>query len=215
MIIAVVGRDEVKELKKLIEEKKKANKDNIAAEIVVTSPNHLQKKIDSLAKAGHKIPALHLIVSSAIESIAYHISGLFRNVQIGPCVTGQPNALRMGATRHIATSGPTLGTTDLHIFWKVDAASITKKAATGISAALLNPSLVSLPSLEEKELAKAMDQCAEVREKHMRGSSPNGGGLQEKDDTPGWLTHWKAILGTAVSAVAAAGFFAVFDGTWS
>lgn len=28
-IIAVVGRDEVKELKKLIEEKKKANKDNI------------------------------------------------------------------------------------------------------------------------------------------------------------------------------------------
>lgn len=48
----------------------------------------------------------------------------------------------------------------------------------------------------------------------MRGSSPNGGGLQEKDDTPGWLTHWKAILGTAVSAMAAAGFSGTYGFFW-
>lgn len=78
----------------------------------------------------------------------------------------------------------------------------------------LRPSLVPMSSLEEKHLAKAKDQYAEVRDKYMSGLSPNGGVLQQKDDTPSWLTHWKAIIGTAVSAVAAAGYAGTYGFFW-
>lgn len=188
--------------------------------MIVTAPKHLQEKIDALTKAGRKIPELRLVAGPAIQYIAYRISGLIRNVHVMPCTKGRPNGLQIGS-RSTYCDFPTYAWDNRPKDLQQSERMITHYEGCHWDVSdcraeadlLLKPSLAPMPSLEEHNLAKARDQFAEVREKHMpngSGSSPNSGG----DGTPGWLTNWKAIIGTAVSAIATAGYAGTYGFFW-
>lgn len=62
--------------------------------MIITEKMSLQKQLDALAKSksADKMAELHLLVSSAIHSITYHISKALSKVFVGPCFTpGQLN----------------------------------------------------------------------------------------------------------------------------
>ncbi|KAF5230126.1 hypothetical protein FAUST_9986 [Fusarium austroamericanum] len=99
LILAVVAPDQRKPMKRLIDDKAKHKK--IQSSVVVTTQDQLQQQlrcfIDSGVKKTYK--SLHLIVSSTVSQLTYHIGNFVDQVFVKSCGSaGRQDALYISAS---------------------------------------------------------------------------------------------------------------------
>ncbi len=172
-------------------------------------PERLQGKLDAVAKAfvenGGKNEEVYILVSSAIQTVAYHISSAIRKATVGPCAGGGQGVLRIDSrstycnfrsyawdNRPESIRNHNRNITHMPgCYW--DLGECPQEAKE-----LLRPSFIPTPDIEESKLNEAKAGVAEMRDKDMAFQ-----------DTPGWLERWRAIVAIAFGAIGggAAGFY--------
>lgn len=205
--IAVVPPDDVTPLKQMVEKEK--DKKGFKSNVIVTVPEQLQCKLDAVAKAfvknGGKNGELYILVSSAIRTVAYHISSAIRKATVGPCAGGGQGELRIDSRSTYCNSRTyawdnrpeSIRKHNRNIthmpgcYWNLE--DVTQEAK-----GLLRQSFIRTPDIEESKLNEVKAGVAEMRDKNM-----------PSQDTPGWLERWRAIVTIAFGAIGggAAGFY--------
>ncbi|WXC58367.1 hypothetical protein SNK03_004265 [Fusarium graminearum] len=219
LILAVVAPDQIKPMKRIIDKKAKENK--IQSSVVVTTQEQLQQQLRCVNNSGAEKPhkSLHLLVSSTVSKLTYHIEDFVDQVSVKSC-----GSARRRDALYISASSTYCGWPTYAWSHRPQEARFQKQL-THSEDCLFDLSDVSPQELsylsQSKEQPKLSDEGR--RDAAAQTESPKDDVITEHSDenvqsttdhVNSWLQQWKRLLATILETSANARGFGIISGVW-
>ncbi|CZS79593.1 unnamed protein product [Fusarium graminearum] len=219
LILAVVAPDQIKPMKRIIDEKAKENK--IQSSVVVTTQEQLQQQLRCVNNSGAEKPhkSLHLLVSSTVSKLTYHIEDFVDQVSVKSC-----GSARRRDALYISASSTYCGWPTYAWSHRPQEARFQKQL-THSEDCLFDLSDVSPQELsylsQSKEQPKLSDEGR--RDAAAQTESPKDDVITEHSDenvqsttdhVNSWFQQWKRLLATILETGANARGFGIISGVW-
>ncbi|CAG2018189.1 unnamed protein product [Fusarium graminearum] len=219
LILAVVVPDQIKPMKRLIAEKTKENK--IQSSVVVTTQEQLQQQLRCVNNSGAEKPptSLHLLVSSTVSELTYHIGDFVDQVSIKPC-----RSARRRDALYISASSTYCGWPTWAWSRRPQEARF-RKQLTHHEGCLFDLSDVSPQDLsyrsQSREQPKLSDEAR--RDATTQTESPKDDvvtehGEESVQSTTGhinsWFQQWRTLSATVIEASGNAKDIGIIGGIW-
>lgn len=193
----------------------------LESQVLVSTPEDLQKVIDSEIQGGCK--TLQLLVSGTVKTITYCISKVVKDVYVVPCgFTGSPGALRIGSlstycgVKTYAWDRRPEGKFRTGRYQIAHGEGCYWEINDDREAARLLSEPTTASDLGEEELASIRNHASMFRDEAMRGppvssssratlessgtASSASPGTDEADGTESWFSKCKAFLAVVIGA---------------
>ncbi|CAF3488150.1 unnamed protein product [Fusarium graminearum] len=219
LILAVVAPDQRKPMKRLIEDKAKHKK--IQSSVVVTTQDQLQQQLRCVIDSGVKktYKSLHLIVSSTVSQLTYHIENFVDQVFVKSCGSaGRQDALYISASStycgwqtyawsHRPQEARFQKQLTHHEGCLFDMRDVSPQELSYLSQPREQPNLSDDARRDVMAQMESLkdDVVTEYSEESVQ--SPN-------DHVNSWFQQWKRLLATVIEAGANASGAGIISGMW-